>query len=88
MSLSSASKSPLRLEFFSNGRLPFIAQGGRVHRRWTPTGGAPQGCIVYHKKDINGATVVENLSPDTLHRTVDFLTEGGGLYLSHWRGAC
>ena len=36
MSLSSASKSfpPL-----SNGRLPFIAQGRRVHRRWTPTGG-------------------------------------------------
>ena len=47
---------------------------------------AQQGCIVYYEKDINGATVVENLSPDTLHRTVDSLTEGG-LHLSHRRGA-
>ena len=46
---------------------------------------AQQGCIVYYEKDINGATVVENLSPDTLHRTVDSLTEGG-LHLSHRRG--
>ena len=37
---------------------------------------AQRGCIVYHEKDINGATVVENLSPDTLHRTADSLTEG------------
>ena len=39
MSLSSASKSLLGPESFSNGRLPFIEQGGRVRRRWTPTGG-------------------------------------------------
>src|SRR6185295_14350035 len=38
---------------------------------------AQRGCIVYHKKDINGAIVVENLFPDTLHRPVDSLTEGG-----------
>ena len=39
MSLSSAFKSFLRLESFSSGRPPFIEQGGRVHRGWTPTGG-------------------------------------------------
>ena len=27
------------LQSFSNGRLPFIVQGRRVHSRWTPTGG-------------------------------------------------
>ena len=48
MSLSSASKSFLRLESFFNGRLPFIAQGGRVHRRWTPTGG-PNKDVYYTK---------------------------------------
>ena len=42
--------------------------------------------IVYHEKDINGATVIENLLPDTLHRPVDSLTEGG-LHLSHRQGA-
>ena len=30
---------------------------------------------MYRAEDINGATVVENLSPDTLHRPVDSLTE-------------
>ena len=39
MSLSSASQSSFGPESFSNGRLPFIEQGGRVHRGWTPTGG-------------------------------------------------
>ena len=39
MSLSSASKSSPPLEFFSNERLPFIAQGRRVHRCWAPIGG-------------------------------------------------
>ena len=38
---------------------------------------AQRGCIVYHEKDISGATVVENLSPDTLHRPVVSLTERG-----------
>ena len=42
-----------------------------VPDRW-----AQQGCIVYYEKDINGATVIENLLPDMLHRPVDFLTEG------------
>ena len=38
---------------------------------------AQQRCIVYYEKDINGGTVVENLFPDMLHRTVDSLTERG-----------
>ena len=63
--------------------LPFIEQGGRVHRRWTPTGGPNEDV---YEKDINGASVVENLSPDTLHHPVDSLIEGG-LHLSHRRGA-
>ena len=36
---------------------------------------AQQGCTLYWK-DTNGATVIENLLPDTLHRPVDSLTEG------------
>ena len=47
---------------------------------------AQQGCIVYYEKDIYSASVVENLFPDTLHRTVDSLTEGS-FHLSHRRGA-
>ena len=47
MSLSSASKSLLGPES-SNGRLPFIEQGGHVHRRWTPTGG-PNKDVYYTK---------------------------------------
>ena len=76
MSLTSALRSPFRPQSFSSGRPPFIAQGGHVHRRWTPTGG-PNKDVVYYEKDINGATVVENLFPDTLHCTVDSLTKGG-----------
>jgi len=34
MSLSSASQSSFGPETFSNGRLPFIEQGGRVHGCW------------------------------------------------------
>jgi len=48
MSLSSASKSPAGPESFSNGRLSFIEQGGRVHRCWTPIGG-PIGTYTYTK---------------------------------------
>jgi hypothetical protein len=36
--------------------------------------------------DSIGATVMENLLPDTLHRPVDPLAEGG-LLMSHRRGA-
>ena len=39
MSLSSATKSLFGPEPSSNGRIPFIEQGGRVHRRGAPTGG-------------------------------------------------
>ena len=39
MHLSSASKTLFGPPSFSNRRLPFIEQGRRVHRRWTPTGG-------------------------------------------------
>jgi len=39
MSLSSALFRP---ESSPNGCLPFIEQGGRVHRRWTPTSGPNQ----------------------------------------------
>ena len=38
---------------------------------------AQQGCIVYHEKDINGATVIENLLLDTLLRPR--LSDRGGL---------
>ena len=48
MSLSSALRSPFRPESSSNGRLPFIEQGGRVHRRWTSTGG-PNKDVYYTK---------------------------------------
>ena len=41
-----------------------------------PVRWAQQGCIVYHEKDINGATMIDNLLSDMLHRPVDFLTEG------------
>ena len=83
MSLSSASKSLLGLDHFSNGRLPFIEQGGRV-QALDPDRWAQQGCILY-LIDTNGATVMENLLLDTLHRPVDHLTEGG-LLVSHRRG--
>ena len=33
---------------------------------------AQQRCIVYYEKDINDATVVENLFSDTLQCTVDY----------------
>jgi len=49
MSLSSDSKPPFGPGSFSNGRLPFIEQGGRVHRRWTPTGG-PNEDVYYTKQ--------------------------------------
>ena len=39
MNLSSPTESLLGLESFSNGRLPFIEQGGRIHKRWPPIGG-------------------------------------------------
>ena len=47
---------------------------------------AQQGCIVYHEKHISGATVMEDLLPDTLHGPADSLTDGG-LRLSYRRGA-
>ena len=77
MSLSSASKSLLRLESFSSGRLPFYSTRRTRTQALDPDMWVQQGCIVYYEKYINGATVVENLFPDTLHRTVDSLTEGG-----------
>ena len=36
--LSSASKTLFGPPSFSNGRLPFIEQGRRIHRHWTSTG--------------------------------------------------
>ena len=62
-------------ELFSSGRPPFIVQGGRVHGCWTPTGG-PNKEVFYTQIGTNGATVMENLLPDTLHRPVDSLIEG------------
>ena len=47
---------------------------------------AQRGCIMYHKLDFNGATVVEDLFSDILPRPVDSPTEGS-LYLSYRRGA-
>ena len=41
---------------------------------------------MYILLDSSGATVIENLLLDTLHRPVNSLTEGG-LLLSHRRGA-
>ena len=38
---------------------------------------AQRGCIVYHKIDINGATVVEDLFVGYAYHPVDFLSEGG-----------
>ena len=61
---------PAGVESFSSGLPPFIVQGGRVHRCWTPTDGPNK------EVDTNGATVIENLLPDMLRRPVDSLTEG------------
>ena len=77
ISLSSASKSFFRLESFSSGCFPFYSTRRTRIQALVPDMWAQQGCIVYYEKDINGATVVENLFSDTLHRTVDSLTEGG-----------
>ena len=66
---------PAGVESFSSGRPPFIVQGGRVHRCWIPTDG-PNKEIFFTKIGTIGATVMENLLPDTLHRPVDSLTEG------------
>ena len=49
MSLSSAQ---LGLESFSSGRPPFIAQGGRVHRCWTPTDGPNKDVYFTIKKTL------------------------------------
>ena len=48
MSLSSALRSPFRPESPPNGRLPFIEQGGCVHKRWSPTSG-PNKDVYYTK---------------------------------------
>ena len=60
---------------FSNGRLPFIEQRRTRTQALDPDRWAQQGCTLYWK-DTNGATVIENLLPDTLYRPVDSLTEG------------
>ena len=73
-------------EPFSNGRLSFIAQEDAYTGVEDPDRWVQRGCIVYCAEGINGATVVENLSPDTLHRPVDFLTEEW-IHLSRRRGA-
>src|SRR6185312_8691310 len=53
MSLSSASQVPsFGLESFSSGRPSFIEQGGRVHRRWTPTGGPNKNVQFTIKKTL------------------------------------
>jgi len=70
MSLSSALKSFLRLESFSSGRLPFYSTRRTRTQALDPDMWAQQGCIVYYKKDINDATVVENLFPDMLRTVV------------------
>ena len=82
ISLSSSSKSFLRLESFSSGRLPFYSARRTRTQALDPDIWAQQGCIVYYEKDINSASVVENLFPYMLHRPVDSLTEGN-LHLSH-----
>ena len=48
MRLSSASKTLFGPPSFSNRRLPFIEQGRREHRYWTPTGG-PNKDVFYIK---------------------------------------
>ena len=75
MSLSSAQPAFSGPESFSNGRLPFIEQRRTRTHALDPDRRAQQGCIL-DWKDTNGATVVENLFPDTLHCTVDSLIEG------------
>ena len=77
---------PFRPRSFSSGRLPFYSARRTRTQALDPDMWAQQGCIVYYKKDINSASVVENLFPDMLHRTVDSLTEVS-LHLSHRRGA-
>ena len=51
-----------------------------------PHVGVQRGCIVYCAEGINGATVIENLSPDMFHRPVDSLTKEW-IHLSRRRGA-
>ena len=60
---------------FSNGCFPFIEQGRTHTQALDPDRWAQQRCILYWK-NTNGATVIENLFPDTLPRPVDSLTEG------------
>ena len=75
MSLSSAQPAFSGPESFSNGRLPFIEQRSTRTQALDPDRWAQQGCTLFWK-DTNGATVIENLLPDMLHRPVDSLTEG------------
>ena len=68
---------PAGLESFSSGRHPFYSPRRMRTQALVPDMWNQQGSIVYYEKNINDATVVENLFSDTLHRTVDSLTEGG-----------
>ena len=68
-------RASLGLESFSNGRLPFIEQRRTRTQALGPDRWAQRGCTPYWK-DTNGATVIVNLLPDTLHRPVDSLIEG------------